>query len=111
MITTANARIVAHGDQDNWSAEELARMQSIGNAVAASYWLRNLPLSYIPPSANASDGDVEKWIRDKYERKLFCDKDLLPPAVELKALSQSTGVVSYEEPDDDEWSPFISAGT
>ena len=33
------------------------------------------------PTADSPDFKVEKWIRDKYERKLFCFPDREPPSV------------------------------
>ena len=42
-----------------------------GNKRAARYWQRNVPPGYHIPDEADSVATVEKWIRDKYERKLF----------------------------------------
>eukprot|EP01018_Ginkgo_biloba_P030257 Gb_02995 [translate_table: standard] len=100
---------------DNWSALEVQRMQSIGNAVAAAYWQQNVPSGYCIPSSISSNPVVEKWIRDKYERRLFCPAELPPPSVSnqqqhLPQLgpgnSSKNGIFS-----DDGWSPFITANS
>lgn len=38
-----------------------------------------MPTDYVRPTGDSQDFVVEKWIRDKYERKLFCPPDTEPP--------------------------------
>ncbi|OAE32559.1 hypothetical protein AXG93_2374s1020 [Marchantia polymorpha subsp. ruderalis] len=66
---------------DSWSTQELHRMKSIGNERAASYWESQVPDGYIRPSPKSTNEEVEKWIRDKYEKKLYCPRDSPPPSV------------------------------
>ncbi|KAG0558904.1 hypothetical protein KC19_10G063600 [Ceratodon purpureus] len=66
---------------DRWSADEVHRMSAIGNVAANSYWEENGPPIFQRPTADSPDFEVEKWIRDKYERKLFCSKEKEPPSV------------------------------
>lgn len=66
---------------DRWSSEEVHRMRSIGNTVANSYWEENAPPIFQRPNADSPDFEVEKYIRDKYERKLFCSPDKEPPSI------------------------------
>ena len=40
-----------------------------------------MPTDYVRPTGDSQDFVVEKWIRDKYERKLFCPPDTEPPAI------------------------------
>lgn len=96
---------------DNWSAHDVQWMQSIGNAVAAAFWQKNLPNGYIIPTAEASDSVVEKWIRDKYERKLFCPVDSTTNQQQCSGYlgaSHSSKEGNYQI---DDWSPFISANS
>ena len=41
----------------------------------------NVPTDYVRPTGDSQDFVVEKWIRDKYERKLFCPADTEPPTI------------------------------
>lgn len=41
----------------------------------------NVPADYVRPTGDSQDFVVEKWIRDKYERKLFCPPDTEPPTI------------------------------
>jgi stromal membrane-associated protein len=55
---------------DRWKPEEIAFMQSMGNANAALSWEARLPAEYKRPSPN--DGiALQKFIRDKYEHKRY----------------------------------------
>ncbi|KAL3679960.1 hypothetical protein R1sor_022916 [Riccia sorocarpa] len=79
---------------DTWSPQELHRMKSIGNERAASYWESSVPAGYSRPGPASGNEEVENWIRDKYERKLFCPRDSAPPTVpefqEKSSVSGST---------------------
>lgn len=46
-------------------------MESWGNERAKQYWEARLPRDYAIPSETDSMYTLERWIRDKYERKLF----------------------------------------
>ncbi|KAJ7531413.1 hypothetical protein O6H91_14G042900 [Diphasiastrum complanatum] len=65
---------------DRWSLLEVQRMRRVGNSVAAAYWERNVPAEYARPTPESCNDVVEKWIRDKYEKKLFCSPDSSPPS-------------------------------
>ncbi|KAL2613127.1 hypothetical protein R1flu_024819 [Riccia fluitans] len=79
---------------DTWSPEELHRMKSIGNERAASYWESSVPPGYTRPVPTSTNEEVEKWIREKYEKKRFCPQDSSPPTVpefqKKSAVSAST---------------------
>jgi hypothetical protein len=49
-------------------------MQEWGNAKAAAYWEANVPKDVKRPTESDPVPVVEKWIRDKYEKKLYVDK-------------------------------------
>jgi stromal membrane-associated protein len=55
---------------DKWKQEEIAFMQSMGNANAALTWEARLPAEYKRPSPNDPIA-LEKFIRDKYEYKRY----------------------------------------
>lgn len=96
---------------DNWSAHDVQRMQSVGNAVAAASWQKNLPNGYSIPTAETSDSVVEKWIRDKYERKVFCPLDSITNQQQYLGYL-GVGHSSKEENSQiDDWSPFIGANS
>jgi len=65
---------------DKWKPEEIAFIQSMGNANAALIWEAKLPAEYRRPSHNDSIS-LEKFIRDKYEYKRY----FKPPAVDKGA--------------------------
>jgi hypothetical protein len=54
---------------------------------------------------------VEKWIRDKYERKLFCPMDSITN--QQQSLGYLGAAHSSKEGNSqiDDWSPFISANS
>ncbi|KAH9287802.1 hypothetical protein KI387_031919, partial [Taxus chinensis] len=98
---------------DNWSTHEVVLMTSIGNAVASAYWEKNVPSGYSKPTSYSPDAVVEKWIRDKYERKLYCSPGLPPPPVtKQQQNSDHLGVDNSSSEGqflNDDWTPFITA--
>ncbi|KAJ2575883.1 Gtpase activating protein [Coemansia sp. RSA 1836] len=54
---------------DNWTHDEIEHFCRIGNKRANDYFNPS-PSRHKPPS---SDGDLERYIRDKYERRRFVD--------------------------------------
>ncbi|KAJ2785980.1 Gtpase activating protein [Coemansia javaensis] len=54
---------------DNWTTEQIEHFRSIGNKRANAYFNPH-PEHHPPPR---SDRDIERYIRDKYERRLFVD--------------------------------------
>ncbi|XP_019510913.1 PREDICTED: arf-GAP with GTPase, ANK repeat and PH domain-containing protein 3 isoform X3 [Hipposideros armiger] len=57
-------------DLDDWPPELLAVMTAMGNALANSVWEGALG-GYAKPGPDACREDKERWIRAKYEQKLF----------------------------------------
>ncbi|CAF3726435.1 unnamed protein product [Rotaria sordida] len=55
---------------DEWPSELVQVMRSIGNKLVNSIWEINIK-NRIKPQPNASSSERERWIRDKYEQKLF----------------------------------------
>ncbi|CAI5475863.1 unnamed protein product [Closterium sp. Yama58-4] len=58
-------------DLDTWSDREVAAMRAMGNRRAAAIWQGTLPAGVRAPTSASSDAEVERWIRDKYEHRLF----------------------------------------
>ena len=56
--------------------EHIRNMQRWGNKRANEYWEYNLPKNYPRPTENSSMADLEKFIRNKYEKKLWVRDDL-----------------------------------
>ncbi|KAJ0004908.1 hypothetical protein NQD34_011122 [Periophthalmus magnuspinnatus] len=61
---------------DQWTPEQIQSMVEMGNNRAKLVYEAHLPESFRRPQ---SDQAVEVFIRDKYERKRYFDKDALPP--------------------------------
>ncbi|XP_035386491.1 arf-GAP with GTPase, ANK repeat and PH domain-containing protein 3 isoform X2 [Electrophorus electricus] len=57
-------------DLDDWPVELSMVMTAIGNAMANSVWEGALE-GYSKPGADSSREEKERWIRAKYEQKLF----------------------------------------
>lgn len=60
---------------DQWTSEQIQGMVEMGNLRARSVYEFNLPDDFRRPQ---SDQAAEVFIRDKYERKRFFNKDALP---------------------------------
>ncbi|EFJ10602.1 hypothetical protein SELMODRAFT_426921 [Selaginella moellendorffii] len=86
---------------DRWGPEEVHRMKCIGNAVASAYWEQRLPQGIQRPSPESPDSEVERWIRDKYEKRLFCPPDLPPPEAPKFAIEETGASVRSSD-----WKPF-----
>ncbi|CAH0515410.1 unnamed protein product [Peronospora belbahrii] len=56
---------------DSWTTEQVQQMQRWGNARAKEYYEANTPRDCHIPTEHSSVREKERWIRDKYERKLF----------------------------------------
>lgn len=66
-----------------WTADQIAHFQSIGNVKAAALYEARLPPNFRRPVA-ASSLAMEKFIRDKYERRMYASPEaagVAPPAV------------------------------
>lgn len=70
---------------DEWTAELVQVMRSIGNKLANSIWEANLK-NRVKPQSNCSSSERERWIRDKYEQKLFLASLTIPPTGTKQAL-------------------------
>ncbi|XP_036755508.2 arf-GAP with GTPase, ANK repeat and PH domain-containing protein 3 isoform X2 [Manis pentadactyla] len=57
-------------DLDDWPPELLAVMTAMGNALANSVWEGALD-GYAKPGPDACREEKERWVRAKYEQKLF----------------------------------------
>ncbi|XP_055018900.1 stromal membrane-associated protein 1-like [Boleophthalmus pectinirostris] len=71
---------------DQWTPEQIQSMVEMGNSRAKQVYEAHLPESFRRPQ---SDQAVEVFIRDKYERKRYFDKDALPPKSEVTASPSS----------------------
>ncbi|CAF3262863.1 unnamed protein product [Rotaria sp. Silwood2] len=69
---------------DEWPPELVQIMRSIGNKLANSIWEANIK-NRVKPQPNAVSSERERWIRDKYEQKLF----LAPLTISPSLIKQS----------------------
>ncbi|EEB09514.1 GTPase activating protein Ucp3 [Schizosaccharomyces japonicus yFS275] len=68
---------------DEWTQEQVNTMREWGNERANRYWNPNPSKHPLPMTASYDDQAMERYIRDKYERKLFIDDAAsrrVPPA-------------------------------
>lgn len=65
---------------DAFSRDEVRFMAAHGNRRAAMRYEAAVPPGTARPSAASSDGEVEAWIREKYERRAFCREEGRPAA-------------------------------
>ncbi len=56
---------------DAWFPDQIKTMQTVGNARARAYWEANVPAGHFIPDENASRGEMEVWIKAKYEQRRF----------------------------------------
>ncbi|XP_061546108.1 stromal membrane-associated protein 1-like [Phycodurus eques] len=63
---------------DQWTPEQIQSMVDMGNSLARQLYEAHLPENFSRPQ---TDQAVEIFIRDKYERKKYCDKEALATAL------------------------------
>lgn len=56
---------------DHWTPQQVEFMRSMGNARARKIWEARVPPNYKVPDRNSSNSELERWMRAKYEEKLF----------------------------------------
>lgn len=69
---------------DQWTSEQIQSMVDMGNTRAKLIYEAHLPESFRRPQ---SDQAAEVFIRDKYERKKYYDKDASPPQKSCEAIA------------------------
>ena len=79
---------------DKWTEQQVDFMERMGNERANAYWEKNLPANVKPQKSDLQT--VEKFIRQKYERKMFCDKNSDGP-IPLSSKAEAEEVVVVEE--------------
>lgn len=81
---------------DTWTANQVAHFRTLGNAASAALYEAHLPPSFSRPTpANALA--MDRFIRDKYERKLFTTSDGVSAAA---AVSQTSPASKASRQDD-----------
>jgi len=74
---------------DRWTEDQVKRMQQVGNGKAKALYEARVPEGHRRPT-EADSHAIEKWFRDKYERKLYFAKDgAQPVAKAAQAVSSS----------------------
>ncbi|XP_054655561.1 stromal membrane-associated protein 1-like isoform X2 [Dunckerocampus dactyliophorus] len=63
---------------DQWTSEQIQSIVDMGNSRAKQLYEAHLPENFSRPQ---TDQAVEVFIRDKYERKKYYDKEALPTAL------------------------------
>ncbi|XP_074644840.1 stromal membrane-associated protein 1-like [Tubulanus polymorphus] len=62
---------------DTWQPEQMVMVKEMGNSRGRAVYEANLPDNFRRPQS--SDSEMEVFIRDKYERKLYIAKEWIPP--------------------------------
>lgn len=63
---------------DEWKTRQVKKMMDWGNLKANAYYEANMPRGTFIPTEHDGAGEVERFLRDKYERKLWaqpCDPE------------------------------------
>jgi stromal membrane-associated protein len=67
---------------DQWTAEQIASMQAVGNAKGRAIYEANLPETF---RRSQTDSAMEQFIRGKYEAKKWIAKEWTPSAVVISS--------------------------
>nr|XP_057921143.1 stromal membrane-associated protein 1-like isoform X3 [Doryrhamphus excisus] len=67
---------------DQWTSEQIQSIVDMGNSRAKRLYEAHLPENFSRPQ---TDQAVEVFIRDKYERKKYYDKEALPTSLQKSA--------------------------
>lgn len=75
---------------DNWTAEELDVIQSIGNQRASAYWEgKKSKGGFNKPTSDASAQQRRSFIKEKYVKKVWVDESVGNPfEIYMKAVEQ-----------------------
>lgn len=96
---------------DKWAPEMVEMYRHVNNAIINSYWEARLPRGFQKPGQNASSGEVESFIRDKYVHKKWIDTGMSADPANLywhdrkrfdKFIKKATGGADEEEEDSEE---------
>lgn len=80
---------------DSWSAEQVENMKSVGNVASNKRFNPGSVKPQIPIDIDESEAAIEKYIRQKYEQRLFSGG--APPAPAARQNTGSTGTGSWHE--------------
>jgi hypothetical protein len=89
---------------DEWKEKQVENMVRWGNKRANEYWEAGVPEDYYIPDENDNVGQMERWIRDKYEKGKFKAKaqpksisraiDLTVPIPQVMAQASSSAAAA-----------------
>ncbi|XP_048352180.1 stromal membrane-associated protein 1 isoform X2 [Sphaerodactylus townsendi] len=79
---------------DQWTPEQIQCMQEMGNTKARLLYEANLPENFRRPQ---TDQAVEFFIRDKYEKKKYYDKNAMPSSETAQPLASSPSLQAASE--------------
>jgi stromal membrane-associated protein len=96
---------------DSWTEEQISSMQNMGNAAAIVKYEALLPDTYRYSRPDSSDHALEKFIRDKYERKSYVEKNASTGAAVRKPngddVTSKVSVAPVERPPPVDVKPLI----
>src|SRR3989338_8053859 len=82
---------------DIWTEEHLRKMQSMGNVKSREVYEAKMPRNVVRPGRDATFQQVETFIRQKYEHKLWMNKEepKIQPKTQPKPVSKAN-LLSFE---------------
>lgn len=83
---------------DSWTQKQLNRMKEVGNSRSNAYYEANLPGGFQRPS-NTETANLERFIRRKYEQRLYAESEISPLDKENKSkTSEKSTDGEYQKP-------------
>ncbi len=80
---------------DEWNEEQLRKMQSMGNVKSRELYEAKMPRNVVRPGRDATFQQVETFVRQKYEHKLWMKKE--EPKIQYKTQpAPKTNLLSFE---------------
>ena len=67
---------------DIWNRSWADTMEKVGNKIANEYFEYKMPTSYRKPNVNSSMQDLERFVHDKYVKRLFSPPEFVDPVTE-----------------------------
>jgi hypothetical protein len=57
-------------------------MEKIGNKTANEFWEYKMPIGYRKPTVNSGSSELERFVQEKYVKRLYSPPDFVDPVTE-----------------------------
>eukprot|EP00828_Plagiopyla_frontata_P043518 TRINITY_DN6810_c0_g1_i1.p1 TRINITY_DN6810_c0_g1~~TRINITY_DN6810_c0_g1_i1.p1 ORF type:complete len:203 (-),score=17.35 TRINITY_DN6810_c0_g1_i1:235-843(-) len=68
---------------DSWTQSQITILAETGNKISNDFWERNSQGRLARPNIYSTSYDYEKFIHDKYIKRMFAPRDSIPPSQEF----------------------------